>query len=179
MWLAILIRLILPLAILKSPIAGAFIAILLDYFDLEIINSLDPGNLSHYQQIDKILDLYYLSLELYVFTRIRNNLVKYSAISLFFYRLVGIITFELTSQKSLLVYFPNTFEYIYLAYLIQFKVFNRTLFRNNYFYIIFLSILIVLKIFHEYLLHMNTIHPWNENKYVKMIINPDFNRFVP
>ncbi len=178
MWLIILIRLIFPLAIFKQPLAGGILAILWDYFDLELINTFDPHNIKYYQSVDKLLDAYYLSIEAYVFTRTKNKLVKVTALALFFYRLIGMAAFEITQSKELLVIFPNTFEYIYLIYLTQLKLFKKDLLEKRYLFLISLFLIISTKVFHEYLLHINKVHPWSVNKYVKMIIDPDFNRFV-
>ena len=35
---------------------------------------------------------------------------------LYFYRLVGVVAFELTQVRALLLVFPNTFEYFFIAY---------------------------------------------------------------
>ena len=35
---------------------------------------------------------------------------------LFFYRMVGVMAFELTGWRPLLLVFPNTFEYFFIAY---------------------------------------------------------------
>ena len=35
---------------------------------------------------------------------------------LYFYRLVGVVAFELTQARALLLVFPNTFEYFFIAY---------------------------------------------------------------
>jgi hypothetical protein len=73
--------------------------------------------LANYQGYDKALDIYYLSIA-YLST-IRNwtdGFAQGTAAFLWYYRLVGVVAFELTGLRWLLLVFPNTFEYVFIAY---------------------------------------------------------------
>lgn len=61
--IVIALRLVIPLMILWRPLSGSIIAMLLDAFDVVIVEFFGPGGMGdHYQNIDKLLDLYYFAL---------------------------------------------------------------------------------------------------------------------
>ena len=63
------------------------------------------------------MDVYYLAIA-YLST-LRNWTSRPAfrvARFLYFYRLVGVVAFELTQWRPLLLIFPNTFEYFFIAY---------------------------------------------------------------
>ena len=70
-----------------------------------------------YPSVDKALDIYYLSIA-YLST-MRNWTSRPAfriARFLFYYRLVGVALFEVTDERLMLLLFPNTFEYFFIAY---------------------------------------------------------------
>lgn len=163
------IRLLIPLSILRFPILGAILAILLDYYDFELLRFLGKGDLTYYQDLDKSLDLYYLSLEAYISTRWANRLARYTALLLFSYRLIGFLLFLTLRNPMLLVIFPNLFEFFYLFYLLFKRIFKKDPVLSFRGLLIILLILLIPKLIHEYFLHVNTAQSWNENKYIQMI----------
>ena len=66
--IVIALRLVLPLSILRWPLAGGLLAMLIDAADVVLVEALAPvlGESPEfgpaYAQIDKVLDLWYLSL---------------------------------------------------------------------------------------------------------------------
>jgi hypothetical protein len=74
-------------------------------------------DLSGYQQYDKALDVYYLSL---AYLATFRNWVSRDGFDvsrfLFYYRLVGVVLFEQTQIRAILLIFPNTFEYFFDTY---------------------------------------------------------------
>ncbi len=174
MLVVVLTRLLGSSLILKYPLFGGLLAILLDYFDIRLLQIFQSGDLSNYQALDKGLDLYYLALEAYVAYKWRENRVRATAIVLFSYRIVGTLLFEITQNESLLVIFPNIFEYFYLACLVLQKLLKKTVNLKLSYLIILIVLLSLIKIPHEYLLHINKTHPWTKNKYIQMMLNPDY-----
>lgn len=150
------------------------LSLTIDFFDLNLLTVWDKDFLKKYQNWDKILDLNYLVIEAYVALRWKNRLASSAAFGLFVYRLIGIITFEITQQKFILVVFPNIFEPFFLIYLIQVYIFKKDILKSLKIIAGVILIITVFKLSHEYLLHINTTHPWTENKYIKKIIDPDF-----
>jgi hypothetical protein len=74
----------------------------------------EPPN---YQSYDKALDIYYLAIA-YIST-LRNWTDGFAfgvAQFLWYYRLVGVLAFEFSGVRALLLIFPNTFEYFFDAY---------------------------------------------------------------
>lgn len=105
-----------PLLIPRFPLPGIIASLVLDAVDQTVFQSLgmDPPG---YQGYDKAMDVYYLAIA-YLST-LRNwtsRPARQVASFLYFYRLVGVVAFELTAWRPLLLLFPNTFEYFFIAY---------------------------------------------------------------
>lgn len=166
-----LIRLIVPFIILKNPLLGGIVVILADFWDRDLILLLNNGNLVDYQLIDKLLDVYYLTFEVAVVLTWKNKLVRKVALGLFLYRFLGFLLFLIFQIPIILVIFPNIFEYFYLFYLSSIKLFKKDIFSSIKVLIIILIIFTAGKVMHEYFLHINTSHPWTENKYIKIVLN--------
>ncbi len=63
------------------------------------------------------MDVYYLAIAYLSTLRNWSSVPAYRvARFLYFYRLVGVVAFELTQVRALLLIFPNTFEYFFMAY---------------------------------------------------------------
>ena len=83
--IVIALRLFVPLTILRWPLAGALASMVLDGADVILVDAFasllgQPGEFGPvYAQIDKVLDLWYLSLELVVVRRWTETLVRRAA----------------------------------------------------------------------------------------------------
>ena len=114
----ILARLLVPLLIIKWPLPAIVASLILDAVDQTVFQALAPGaDLAGYQSYDKALDIYYLVIA-YIST-LRNWTSPFAvsiARFLIFYRLVGVVLFELTDVRAILFVFPNTFEYFFIFY---------------------------------------------------------------
>lgn len=112
----VLARLLVPLAIIRFPLPAIVAALVLDGVDQTIFQAVgaEPAG---YQQYDKAFDVYYLAI---AYTSMLRNWDDPFAFAvgraLFYYRLVGVAAFELTDARVLLLIFPNTFEYFFIAY---------------------------------------------------------------
>jgi hypothetical protein len=120
LWAVIISRFLLPLAIPRYPLPAVVACMLLDAADYQIFNfftSLPIESLEIYQGYDKSLDIYYLGIAYISTLRNWTNLFAFKLDRfLFFYRLVGVALFELTQLRAVLLIFPNTFEYFFIAY---------------------------------------------------------------
>ncbi len=107
-------RLFLPFTIPTYPLLGAIACMLLDSIDQSIFQQFPAIPLEGYQSYDKSLDIYYLAI---IYTATMRNWTNPYAFTtsffLYYYRLVGVVAFELTQIRALLFIFPNTFEYFY------------------------------------------------------------------
>lgn len=109
-------RFLVPLLIPRYPLPAIVAALILDGVDQTIFQAMgyDPPG---YQGYDKAMDVYYLAIA-YLST-LRNWTSRpavHVARFLYFYRLIGVVAFELTDWRPLLLIFPNTFEYFFIAY---------------------------------------------------------------
>ena len=110
-------RLLVPLAIPRYPIPAGIAALIIDGVDQTIFQRFTSLPLTGYQGYDKALDIYYLSIEYLSTLRNWSNMAAVAMSQfLFYYRLVGVLLFELLQIRALLLFFPNTFEYFFLFY---------------------------------------------------------------
>jgi hypothetical protein len=118
-WLFVVVvgaRFLLPLAIPLYPLPAIVACLVLDGIDQSIFQAFgyDPPG---YQGYDKAMDVYYLAI---AYMATMRNWVSVGAFQvgqfLYFYRLVGVVAFELLQSRVLLLVFPNTFEYFFIAY---------------------------------------------------------------
>ncbi|MCI0585148.1 MAG: hypothetical protein L0227_20020 [Chloroflexi bacterium] len=108
------IRIAGSLPVLRWPLAGGLLAVLVDLSDLLLRDTLELGGVSDYQSLDKWLDQVYMACFLIVALR-WQGLERRVAIALFAYRLIGFVAFELSHERAILLLFPNVFEFWFLA----------------------------------------------------------------
>ncbi|MBJ7332349.1 MAG: hypothetical protein JHC95_20810 [Solirubrobacteraceae bacterium] len=112
-------RLLIPLLIPRWPLM-ILVAFTLDGIDNGLLSSFTDVDMSAdgpYQSWDKALDIYYQSIAYLAAMRNWTSGPAFRiAQFLFFYRLVGVVAFELTHERALLLIFPNTFEFFFIAY---------------------------------------------------------------
>jgi hypothetical protein len=109
-------RFVLPLLIPRFPLPAIIACLVLDAADQTIFQAFgyDPPG---YQSYDKAMDIFYLAIAYLATMRNWENLGAYHvARFLFFYRLAGAFIFEMTHVRAVLLIFPNTFEYFFIAY---------------------------------------------------------------
>jgi len=115
----VLARLALPLLIPRVPLI-IVAALVLDAVDNSLLaqfSSIDLGPDGPYQSFDKALDIYYLAIAYLATMRNWTSTPAFRiARVLFYYRLVGVVAFELLDSRAMLLLFPNTFEFFFIAY---------------------------------------------------------------
>jgi hypothetical protein len=154
-FIVIVIRLLVPLSILRWPLVGALLSLLVDALDIVIATLLERElglpDLWRYHQLDKYLDTYYLSLEAIVAQR-WLGLPRVIATALFAYRVIGVVLFEVTDIRVFLFFFPALFEFFFLFYtavqrfLPAYELTPRRL-------AMWLAVLLVPKMAQEYFIH--------------------------
>ena len=111
------LRLFVPLAIPKSPLPAGILSLIIDGVDKGIFQAFTDMNLDWYQGYDKALDIYYLAIAYLATMRNWSNLAAFGMSRfLWYYRLVGVLLFEFSQIRAMLLLFPNTFEYFFLFY---------------------------------------------------------------
>jgi len=154
-WVIVSYRLLVPLTIFRWPFIGAVLSIIADALDIVIvtlmIRYLDAGDVWSYHEIDKYLDTYYLLIECIVAQR-WPALPRWTASALFSYRVAGVVAFEVTDARWLLLAFPALFDFFFLyyafasAYVPWYEVTPRRL-------VLWLAILLAPKLAQEYAIH--------------------------
>jgi hypothetical protein len=145
------IRVAGSLPVLRWPLAGGILAVLVDLSDLLLRDVLDLGGLGDYQAFDKWADQVYLVAFLLVALR-WSGVERRVAVALYAWRLVGFVAFEVSGDRGLLLWFPNVFEFWFLL------VAGLHRFRPGFVWrpaslILALGVLLGLKELHEWSLH--------------------------
>ena len=113
----VLLRFAVPLLIPRYPLPAVLACLVIDAADQTIFQAFTDDPLEGYQAYDKALDVYYLAIAYCSAMRNWRDPVAFSAArGLYLYRLVGVTLFELLHWRWLLLVFPNTFEYVFIAY---------------------------------------------------------------
>ena len=147
-------RFLVPLLIPRFPLPAILAALLLDGVDQTVFQALgyDPPG---YQGYDKAMDIYYLSI---AYLSTLRNWADADALAvgrvLFFYRLVGVVAFEATQWPPMLLIFPNTFEYFFIAYEIVRSRWDPTRGSRRFWILTAAGIWIFLKLPQEYWIHV-------------------------
>ena len=109
-------RFLLPLLIPYYPLPAIIACLVLDAADQTIFQAFgyDPPG---YQNYNKAMDIFYLSIAYLAAMRNWDNLGAFAvARFLYYYRLAGAFLFEVSHERWVLLVFPNTFEYFFIAY---------------------------------------------------------------
>lgn len=108
------LRLFVPLAIPRFPLPAIIAAMIIDAADQTIFQNYTTLNLDWYQGYDKSLDIYYLAIAYVATMRNWTNLHAFGVGRfLWYYRLIGVVLFEILQIRALLFIFANTFEYFF------------------------------------------------------------------
>jgi len=148
------LRFLVPLLIPKWPLPAVLACLVLDGIDQSIFQAFgfDPPG---YQNYDKAMDLFYLSV---AFLSSLQNWTRGTAVSisrfLFFYRMVGVMAFEITGERTLLLVFPNTFEYFFIAYEVVRLRWDPRRFGRRFWILTAAAIWILVKLPQEYWIHV-------------------------
>jgi hypothetical protein len=167
----VLVRLLVPLAIPRYPLA-IIAALVFDAIDNSLLaqfTNVDLGPDGPYQGFDKALDIYYLAI---AYTATMRNWTSQAAIEvarfLFYYRLVGVLAFELLDERALLLIFPNTFEYFFIFVEVIRLRYDMARLSARFWILAAAAIWVFVKLPQEYWIHVAQLdftdavaeHPW-------------------
>jgi hypothetical protein len=154
-WIVVLGRLLLPLLIPRWPLPGVVACLVLDGVDQTIFQRFTSLNLDGYQGYDKALDIYYLTIAYLSMMRNWAHLFAYKVGQfLFYYRLVGVVLFEYTGIREIMLIFPNTFEYFFIFYEAVRVRWNPVRMSRNLVIAAAAFIWIFIKLPQEYIIHV-------------------------
>lgn len=154
-WVVILVRFILPLFIPKYPLPAILACLIVDGVDQTVFQQFTTLNLDWYQSYDKALDIFYQVIA-YLST-LRNWRSQPAFIIgrfLLYYRLIGVLLFELLDARVLLLVFPNTFEYFFIFYEALRSRWNPLRFDRQYWLKVAAAIWIFIKLPQEWWIHV-------------------------
>jgi hypothetical protein len=145
------IRIAGSLPVLRWPLAGGVLAIVIDLSDLLLRDVLDLGGIPDYQAFDKWIDQVYMGAFLVVALRWTGP-ERAIALGLYLFRLVGFVAFEVSGERALLLLFPNVFELWFLCVAAVHR------FRPNFQWrpaatVLVLAVLVTIKELQEWALH--------------------------
>ncbi len=113
----VLSRFFVPLLIPRFPLPAVVACLVIDAVDQTVFQAVTDDPLAWYQTYDKALDIFYLAIAYISSMRTWRDPVAFQTLRfLYLYRLVGVLLFELLDRRFLLLVFPNTFEYFFIAY---------------------------------------------------------------
>ena len=153
-WGIIITRFVAPLWIPRYPLPAILACLVVDAVDQTLFQAFTDFHLTDYQSYDKALDIFYLTIAM--LSMYRNwecqSAVRIGVV-LFALRLLGVMWFELSHQRALLLVFPNAFEYYFIFYeLLRSRWSPQRLRRREF---IWAAVGIwILKLPHEYWIHM-------------------------
>lgn len=154
-WTVVFTRFLLPLGIPKFPMPAILACFAVDAMDQPVFQAFTGLDLAGYQGYDKALDVFYLSIAM--LSTLRNwtsrPAVRIARV-LFYVRLVGVLSFELTHLRTLLVVFPNTFEYFFIFYEAVRSRWSPRRLSARYLTGVAAAIWIVVKLPQEYWIHI-------------------------
>ena len=138
----------------RFPVPAILLSLVIDAIDQTVFAAfnVEPKN---YQSYDKALDIYYLAIA-YIST-IRNWLhttAFVSAQALWYFRLVGVLLFELLGMRTILFLFPNVFEYFFIYFESARLRWKTTRLTKRHLLWAIACIWIVIKLPQEYWIHV-------------------------
>lgn len=148
------VRLVAPVLILRWPLGGMLVSIAADYLDVVIVAAIQRGTFDDYTSLDKLLDIYALGYAASVSLSWKNAMARNTSLSLFGYRLVGVLVLALTGSRWVLFVFPNVFEFFYLYHLATMKWSRWPEIDNRHRLIIVVGLLTLMKSAQEFALHV-------------------------
>ena len=122
----VLIRLAVPLLILRWNLFGSILAIIADNLDVVILDFLGVKEFAPYNRVDKFLDTYFYLIAGYTIWFWKNQFAKRVGIFLLVYRLIGVMIYELTDLRFLLFVFRT-----YLYFSICTTLYSRRCLRKS------------------------------------------------
>jgi hypothetical protein len=167
----VLARLLVPLLIPRVELM-IIAALVLDAVDNSLLaqfTDVDLGPDGPYQSVDKALDVYYLAI---AYVAMMRNWTSNAAFRigqfLFYYRLVGVLAFELLDSRTMLLVFPNTFEYFFIVYAVVSLRWEPSRWPPRFWLWTAVALWVCVKLPQEYWIHVAQLdftdtvvdHPW-------------------
>ena len=171
-FVATIVRLIVPVFILRWPLGGLIASVVADTLDVVLIAAIRSGMFEDYTSADKLLDTYMLAFAALVSLRWDNRIARFASIALFGYRVVGVVILQLTDARWVLFLFPSVFDFFFVYHLVTTRWFPA-LEVNGYRMLAYLLLILSgMKLVQEFILHVVEFRPlcwmnWNISDLVR------------
>jgi hypothetical protein len=120
------IRLLVPLLMLRWPLFGAIASLVVDAADTNIVK-LFGVEIPNYAATDKLLDTYYLTIQVVLSLKWANKLARNTSIFLYIWRLIGVVSFELNPALRFMLFLaPNIFEHFFIYHNVMMRLGKET-----------------------------------------------------
>ena len=160
-WYVTLMRLVVPISILRFPLGGMLASMYADAIDWDIIGVTSKQKDLIYQNWDKALDVYALFFVVWMVRKWKDVWARRTALGFFIYRIIGVILFWVTGWRPWLFFFPNVFEnFVILCLIIFWLSKKKQLYLDRIQKIMMLIVLIIPKMIQEYFQHFLGRQPW-------------------
>ena len=171
-FVATIVRLIVPVFILRWPLGGLIASVVADTLDVVFIAAIRSGMFEDYTGADKLLDTYMLAFAALVSLRWDNRIARFASIALFGYRVVGVVILQLTDARWVLFLFPSVFDFFFVYHLVTTR-WLPALEVNGYRMLAYLLLILSgMKLVQEFILHVVEFRPlcwmnWNTAELVR------------
>lgn len=115
---------------------------------------------ANYGLVDRLLDFYYLSFELFIVAKWKSIFAKRIGIGLYLLRMMGVVLLAITGKGYFLFIFPNIFENFFLFYLAVKHISGREINLSAITLSLSILVLAVPKFIQEYLMHIRMLSDW-------------------
>ena len=171
-FVATIVRLIVPVFILRWPLGGLIASVVADTLDVVLIAAIRSGMFEDYTSADKLLDTYMLAFAALVSLRWDNRIARFASIALFGYRVVGVVILQLTDARWVLFVFPSVFDFFFVYHLVTTRWFPSLEVKGYRMLAYLLLILSGMKLVQEFILHVVEFRPlcwmnWNTSELVR------------
>ena len=155
------IRLIIPISILRWPLGGVIASTVADALDVVVAGAIGLGEFADYTSADKLLDSYLLAFMAISSFKWENRMARNACFALFGYRMLGVVLLLVTQERWLLFVFPNVIEFFWVYHAVTSRWFSRFEVRDIRRLVLVLLVLLALKLPQEYVLHVVEFGPWH------------------
>lgn len=160
-WYVTVVRLLVPISILRWPLWGVLAAVVADMYDWKFVSVVTDQDLALYQAWDKGMDFYYWLFILWVVWKWKDIWAKRVAVGLFLFRMIGMGIFWLTQSRLMLFVFPNVFEnFVIWCWVLFWLTRKQKLVLSKLQKIFMLLGIGIPKLLHEYFMHFLVKQPW-------------------
>jgi hypothetical protein len=159
--LATAVRMLVPLLMLRWPLPGVLLSMIVDVYDWNFINIQTAEADAFYQNWDRLMDMYFWFVSVPMVLKWEDARSRSIAFAFLGFRMIGQVLFFITQNRSFLFFFPNFYDNFLVLYLGYVLIFKRTrLIESSLDALVIGPALLIPKIIHEYFLHFLQIQPW-------------------